>query len=307
MSDAPLLAAASFQQIDLLRQISERPESSSLSDSALVFQLAGPLDVCALRGALEDLIERHAVLRTTMQTAGSLLSQQVYARPLLPVEVCRSESLSAEQVAAEAHASRLSPEEAASGAPLFGAKIVLCADLAVLILRIHHLITDAWSDALLLRDLSELYRVRVEARSPDLPELRLTYMDFARVQHADWPLLRRKVTQHWAKQLAGYPGYVVWPEPAETPDDPYICERVIRPLRAQTLLAVRLAARAHRVTPFLLLVAATTLAIGKVTGQYDLLIGSNVANREDLEKRDLIGYFTNTRLMRMALSAWMDL
>ncbi len=303
MTEETLVVAASFQQIDLLRQISEVPESSRLSDSVLVFLLDGCLNVSALSGALEGLIERHPVLRTTINTSGPVPIQEVHVGPLLPVLISQVKAINPAQVADEARASRLSPEEAASGALLFRAAIVACDGVHLLILRIHHLITDAWSDAVMFRDLSELYRAQVEARPPDLPRLMLTYANFARGQHADWPVLRQRVAQHWAKQLSSYPGYIVLPHPAEVPDDPYICEIVTRSLATQANLAVRQAAQKGRVTPFLILVAATVLAIGEVTGQYDLLIGSNVANREALEKRDLIGYFTNTRLMRIDVTS----
>ena len=306
--DEKSVAPASFQQIDLLRQISEVPVSAERFDGVILLQLDGRLNVSALRGAIEDLVERHPALRTTMNANGPTLSQEIHAGLVLPVMVSQPKATSVAEVAHEVRATRLSAAEAASGVPLFRAGIVVLDGTYLLTLKVHHLISDGWSDAVMLRDLSEFYRARVsDERLPKLPRLSLTYADFARRQHADWPMLRSRVVEHWATQLDGYPGYVVWPRPAETPDDPYECKIVTRVLAARATLGVRSAARAWRVPPFLVLLAATGMAIGDLTGQYDLLIGSNVANREAFEKRDLIGYFANTRLMRIRLTPHMDL
>ncbi len=305
--DNTLIAPASFQQIDLLRQISELPVSAEQFDSVMVFQLNGCLNVPALSGAIEDLVERHPALRTTIHATESGLRQEVSAGLVHPVMVSQAGETSVAEVVHAAHAARLSPAEAASGTPLFRADIVVLYDTHLLILKVHHLISDGWSDAVMLRDLSEFYRARFDKRSPDLPKLSLTYADFARQQHADWPTLRTRVVEHWATRLDGYAAdYVAWPRPAETPDDPYECKVITRNVDTRATRGVCWSARTGRVTPFLVLLAATVMAIGDVTGQYDLLVGSNMANREAFEKRDVIGYFTNTRLMRIHLAADMN-
>jgi Condensation domain len=302
-----LVAPASFQQIDLLRQISEVPESAERFDGVMVFQLTGRLNVSALQGAIEDLVERHSTLRTTMSLDGSILSQVVHPGLVHPVMISQPNTTSVAEIAHEIRATRLSTCEVASGAPLFRAEIIVLDSMYLLALKVHHLISDGWSDAVMLRDLSELYRTRVEERFPDLPRLTLTYGDFARCQHAEWTLLRSRVVEYWTPQLAGYPGAIIWPRPTVLSDHPLECRVVTRDLDAQATLGVRSVAWAWHLPPFLVLVAATVLAIGDRTGRYDFLLGSNVANREALEKHDLIGYFTNTRLMRIRLAPQMDL
>lgn len=301
------VAPASFQQIDLLRKISRVPESGRRYDGIILHQLDGDLNVLALFGAIEDLVERHPALRTTIKAEGPAPIQEIHAGPVLPVKLSQARGSSVFETAHKACATLLSAVEAASGAPLFRAEIIVLDDTHLLVLKVHHLITDGWSDVVMIRDLSELYRARVEERLPDLARLPLSYADFARRQHADWPMLRSRVVEYWMRQLEDYPGFLAWPRPAQTPDDPYECRIITRVLDAQTGLGVRLAARACRVPPFLVLIAATVTAIGDVTGRYDVLIGSNVANREALEKRDLIGFFTNTRLMRVRLTPAMNL
>lgn len=301
------VAPASFQQIDLIRKISRFPEFAEIYDGIAVLQLDGCLNVSALIGAIEDLVERHPALRTTMNAEAPIPSQEIHAGPVLPVMASHSKATSILEAVRKVSATRLSAAEAMTGAPLFHAEIVVLDDTHLLILRAHHLIIDGWSDAIMFRDLAEFYLARVEARSPNLPKLTLTYADFARRQHADWAALQSQVVEYWTQQLEGHPGYVHWPRIAETPDDPYEWQLIRQTLDTQATLGIRLAARDWRVFPFLILVAATVTALGDMTGQYDILVGSNTANREALEKRDLIGYFTNTRLMRIHLAPHMNI
>lgn len=301
------VAPASFQQIDLLRKVSRVPESAERYDGVIVLQLDGHLNVSALIGAIKDLVDRHPTLRTTVNVEATTLTQEIHTGPVLPVMVSHSKGTNILEVVRNTCATLLSGVEAMTGSPLFRAEIVILDDTHLLILKAHHLITDGWSDAIMLRDLAEFYRARVEGRFPDLPKLSLTYADFAQRQHADWLTLRSRVVEYWSQHLAGYPGSVLWPHPAETPDDPYECRYITQALDTQAAIGVRLAARDWRVFPFLILMAATVMAIGDMTGQYDILVGSNIANREALEKRDLIGFFTNTRLMRIHLAPHLNM
>lgn len=305
--DKVQIAPASFQQLELMRRLDKYPESAERFNGIIVYQLDGDVNVPALQGAIEDLVIRHSTLRTTMKAAPPTWQQAIHPEPLLPVCFSQQDGISLDEMLNSCYSAWLTAAEIECGTPLFKAEIVAFDQTHLLILNIHHLITDAWSDAIMFRDLAEFYRARIESRHPNLPELPTTFAEFTQRQHTKWTALKQQVVDSWTSQLADYPGVVQWSPPATMTADPYEWRIVKQDLTAQAAQAVRLAARQWHLFPFQILMAATIMAIGDMTGQYDILVGSNMANREARQKRELIGYFTNTRLMRIRLAAHLDL
>ncbi|PZR52370.1 hypothetical protein DNL40_11880 [Xylanimonas oleitrophica] len=294
-------APLSMQQIDMLGQISLVPETARYFDGFVALELSGDIDHQALVAALDRLVARHGALRTTIVHGTDGLAQRVHSGPPNgPHRVSERAGCAAADVAADLRAGALTQNDVIAGAPLARAHVVRLGGTTLLVLQVHHLVTDGWSDGVLLRDLAELYSARVEGREPRLPELTLTYADLAREQHAAWPVLRELVVPYWERRLVGLPAALWWPPSGDAVAHEHDCGFVtgeVEVWRADVLAAE---ARRLRTSPLALLVTLTARSVARVVeGRPDLLVGSNTANRERRDRRDVVGYLTNTRLARV--------
>lgn len=300
MSDAT--APLTMQQVDMLRQIALVPQTARYFDGFVALELSGEVDHEALVAALDGLAARHGALRTTLDDGPDGLAQRVHdVPPAGPYQVVERVGAVAADVATDLRAAALTREGIHAGAPLARAHVVHLGPTTLLVLQVHHLVTDGWSDGILLRDLNELYAARVEDREPRLPDLTLTYTDWAREQHAAWPGLRERVVPYWEQRLVGLPSAFGWPPSAETPAHEHDCGLVVGQVEASRADSLAAHARRLRASPLAVLVALTARGVaGVLEGRPDLLVGSNTANRERRDKREVVGYFTNTRLARVA-------
>jgi amino acid adenylation domain-containing protein len=185
--------------------------------------------------------------------------------------------------------------------PLFRAQLYrLAPDTHVLMLAMHHIISDGWSMGVLTRELGELYRSFLRQEPVSLPALRVQYRDFARWQRG-W--LRGEVLErelgHWGGRLAGAPQVLELPtdraRPAvESHRGASYAFRLPRELadRLQEL------SRREGATLFMTLLAGFALLLARYSNQQDLLIGTPVANRNRAEIEPLIGFFVNTLVLR---------
>lgn len=173
----------------------------------------------------------------------------------------------------------------------------------VLAIVAHHIVVDAWSMAILRRDLSEFYRAEVERRSPSLPELDVQYADFA-VWQREWlssGSLEEQVG-YWTGRLAGAPDLIELPA-----DHPRPTLQSDRGGHARALLPRDLTARLENLasegdaTLFMTLLAAFALLLSRWGDQADVVVGTPVANRQRTELEPLIGFFANTLALRIDL------
>ncbi|MFJ2269216.1 amino acid adenylation domain-containing protein [Streptomyces sp. NPDC087849] len=255
-------------------------------------RLTGPLDVAALRAALDTVVARHEPLRTRFQEHdGSPV--QVVSEPA-PVPFPLTDVTDAEAFL-RAEAAR--PFDLARG-PVFRASLGrLGATEHVLALSVHHIAADGWSLGLLAQEVSAAYGAFLAGRTPDLPPLPVRYG-----AHAAWRADHPGDLDHWRTALAAMP------QVAELPTDrprPPVRDRtgalhtftVPGPLARQ----VDHLARAHRVTPFMVLMAAFHVLAGRYTGLSDFAVGTPVAGREHPDTGQLIGHFVNTVVLRADL------
>ncbi|RYZ43248.1 MAG: non-ribosomal peptide synthetase [Myxococcaceae bacterium] len=267
-------------------------------------RLTGALDLELLRRALERVVHRHEPLRTTFQLDGDEPVQRIAPPAPLELPVVDLRALSPEQ--REAEVKRLTevevrhPFDLAAGPLLRVSVLVLDAREHLVLLTLHHANFDGWSMSVLMRELSESYRAFAAGTEPMLPELSLQYADFAAWQR-QWlsgEELERQVTW-WRQQLDGQPSVLELPTdrprvPRASP--PGALLPVALPLeltRAVEALCVR-----EGITPFMFLVAALQVLIGRYSGQDDVSIGSSVASRDDTRLEGLLGLFINTLVLR---------
>ncbi|GAA3143368.1 acyl carrier protein [Kribbella aluminosa] len=168
----------------------------------LVIPLEPHYDRSVLQLALDDLVERHEALRTTLARVAGTIVQQVHMKGTLRLETA---DVDATAIAAE-HASRTVDVAAYEPFEVRGgwlARARIChidAELDVLVLSTHHAVCDGWSAGILYRDLAELYRARSEGRAPKLPRLTLQVGDYARWERS---VIRRGPSEYWRAHLDG--------------------------------------------------------------------------------------------------------
>jgi amino acid adenylation domain-containing protein len=267
----------------------------------LALRLVGVLDAGALAGALDAVVARHEALRTRFaaprSVAGHPLQIVEPQAPGLGLSLVDLTGLppGAAPVRALARAEASRPFDLAMGPLLRAALLRLAPGEHVLLLTLHHIVTDGWSLGILVRDL-----VRAHAGLP-LPPLRVQYPDFA-VWQRGWlagaPL--RALVGFWRRELAAAPPRTELPT-----DRPRPAVQTFRggtlPLVFPAELAGRLRAlgRAERATLFMVLLGGFAALLHRVTGQDDLLLGTPVANRTRVETEELIGFFVNTLVLRL--------
>jgi amino acid adenylation domain-containing protein len=273
----------------------------------LPVRLRGALDVDALRAALAECVRRHPALRTTFPEVDGAPVQRIAAAGELPLPV---EDLS--QVAAEAREAALHRRLAELGGrpfalaegPLTRVTLLrLAADEHVLLLAMHHVVSDGWSMGVLFRELGALYGAFARGEPSPLAEPVADYAD-----HAAWQRERltgtalAKPLAYWRRALAGAPA--VLPLPADRPGLPAAGARAMHRLRIPdaALDAARAVAREEGGSLFMALLAAFGALLGRWTGADDLVIGVPNAGRTRKETEGVVGFFVNSLPIRLDLS-----
>ncbi|MCP4660170.1 MAG: amino acid adenylation domain-containing protein, partial [bacterium] len=255
-----------------------------------------------------EVVRRHEVLRTTFTAAGGQPRQVIAGELLLPLPVVDLEPLPAE--ARETEARRLAADEARrpfdlSRGPLIRVTLLrLGAADQVMLVTMHHIVSDAWSIQIFQRELTALYTAfsRGEA-SPELPELRLQYADFAHWQQR-W--LRGEVLEaelgYWRVELAGAPQRLELATDRPRPAVQTFRGRHLGVALSEELSgALAALARRHGATLFMALLAAFKIVLRRWTGQEDIVVGTPIAGRNRREIEGLIGFFVNTLVLRSDL------
>jgi amino acid adenylation domain-containing protein len=271
-------------------------------------RLRGTLDADALRRALTEIVRRHEVLRTSFANREGEPVQVIApaANVLLPV----TELAGLPEAEREAKARELATQETRKPFSLANGPLVrtgllrLAADDHVLLVTMHHIVTDGWSmGGVFFRELATLYRAFTSGQPSPLPELPVQYVDFA-VWQRQWlqgDVLERQLA-YWRDRLAGVP-------PLELPTDrPRPAEQTFRgahqALRLPAELSEHLQAlsRKEGVTLFMTLAAAFQALLSRYSGQDDVAIGTPIAGRNHPAIEGLIGFFVNTLVLRTDLS-----
>ena len=298
---------ASFAQQRLWFLDQLEPESPAYNIPA-AYRLRGPLHVPALEQAISEIVRRHETLRTTFHAADGQPFQRVAPHRPLALPIVDLRGLPEE--GNDARALQLATEEAhrpfdlAQG-PLFRATLVqLAEEEHVLLLTMHHVISDGWSKRVLNRELTALYGAFSTGNPSPLPELPIQYADFA-VWQRQW--LQGEVLEaqlsYWRQQLGGSPPVLELPT-----DRPRPAVQTYRGARQSFRLpkplsdALKALSQREGVTLFMTLLAAFQILLHRHTDEEDLLVGSPIAGRNQVEVEGLIGFFVNTLVLRTDLS-----
>ncbi|WP_438485388.1 non-ribosomal peptide synthase/polyketide synthase [Streptomyces sp. S186] len=275
------------------------PESTEYN-SGMALRLSGPLDLGALRGALDALVARHESLRTTFDTVDGQGVQIVRPAVAVPLPVREAGPVSSDSPDSPAEDAETlirslfaEPFDLRTGPLLRPTLIRVGEDEHVLVLSMHHIVTDGWSLGVVQRELGELYAGRAPAELP--------------VQYADYAVWQRETLtaqaledglEYWRAQLADAPVL-------ELPTDrPRPAERTTRGASYRTVVPAELVARftevcqAQGATLFMGLTAAAQLLLSRYSGQQDVVLGTVTSGRDRAELEDLVGFFVNTLALR---------
>ncbi len=266
-------------------------------------RLRGALDVPTLQRSVRAIVDRHDVLRMTFPVSGGRPMPHV-SPPVAddPVAVVEADGLAA--------ALRLADEQAGTPLDLARGPLLRCllvrlgpADHLIAV-TIHHLVSDAWSIGLFLRELSTLYEAGGHAGAAALPALAVQYLDYAawqRGQHTDE--LRAAQVRHWRERLDGAPPALDLPTARRRlPGQGRTGGRLRTELGADDADALRRLCREHGVTSFLVLLAVLATVLRRWSGQDDVVIGAAVSTRRDTGVDALIGLFVTTVPLRVDLT-----
>ena len=296
--DVPLSYAQ--QRLWFLQQLD--PESVAYN-IPFGIRLRGELDREVLSKSLKELVRRHEVLRTRFEFKDGRPVQVIVAEEELKIEEIDLRGGGEEE--REAEAKRLGQEEAAQPFDLGRGSLVrvkllqLAEQEHVLLVTMHHIVSDGWSMGIMAREIGQLYGAYVKGEESRLAELTVQYGDYA-VWQREW--LQGEVLEeqlkYWRKQLGEM-------EPLDLPTDHVTAwgdesarSGVGFGFRENLSEKLKELSQGEGVTLFMVLLAGLQVVLSKYTGQQDIAVGTVVANRNRVEVEGLIGFFVNTLVLR---------
>ncbi len=279
---------------------------SSVYNLPLSLWLRGPLDPAAVATAIHRIVARHAVLRTTFSWAEDEPAQLVAPAAVMPLPVVdlsglapgRRERVGVDLLSAVAAA----PFDLVSGPLLRPLLLRQTATDHLLLVGMHHIVSDGWSIDILMKELGTQYAAACNGVPDPLPPLPIQYADFAiwQRQRLQGKALDAQL-EFWRRQLAGVTGVLPLPVDRRRPQVQrhrgaaitFRCDRAVA-------RAVGRIAQTTGATAFMVCLAAFQQLLARVTGRADVCIGTPVAGRNQVETEELIGFFVNTLALRIA-------
>ncbi|HEV3049863.1 MAG TPA: amino acid adenylation domain-containing protein, partial [Longimicrobium sp.] len=286
----------------------DRLEAGSAYNLPAALHLSGALDAAALERSLGEIVRRHEALRTVFREVDGGAVQVIapFAGFVLPID----DLSGLDETARETEVQRRAREDASrpfdlAVGPLFRAALLRLADEEhVLLLCIHHIVSDGWSTGVLFRELSALYAADREGNDSPLAEPPVQYADFAVWQREQ---LRGEVLDRqigfWKERLAGAPALLELP--TDRPRPPVQSHRGAREtfdLPRELLDRLQALGRSEGATLYMVMLGAFQLLLSRYSGSEDVVIGSPIAGRTRREVEDLIGFFANTLVLRTDFS-----
>ncbi|BAU65712.1 amino acid adenylation domain-containing protein [Stanieria sp. NIES-3757] len=301
--DLPLSFAQ--QRLWFLAQL--EPESYAYNGSSIL-ELKGELNLEALTASINEIVRRHEVLRTSFTVVDGQPKQKI--APELKINLAISPLQKLSPTERDAEIKRLIQVYTQqvfdlSQAPLFRLNLFeLETNQHLLLLTMHHIISDAWSTGVFIQELSALYTAFVNNQPNPLPELAIQYADFAVWQRQ---LLQGEflATQlnYWERQLSHNLSVLNLPTTRsrqEVTTNPSALETFLIPVELSQ--AIGELSRREGVSLFMTVLAVLQVLLQRYTNQDDIVVGTDVANRNCSEIEPLIGFFVNLLVLRTDLS-----
>ncbi len=270
------------------------------------FRVHGPLSTDRLQRVFDEIAMRHETLRTVFETVDGKPHVKILDHSPVKVEhiVLAKDQNDAAAIEQRIIEEARTPFNLESG-PLTRVKVLQTgAEEFVIVLNMHHIISDGWSMGILMKEVATLYRAFAAGQPSPLPPLKIQYVDFAAWQR-QWLSGRvlEEQLNYWKQKLGhGSPPLQLptdKPRPALPTSNGAHFHFTIESALTQSINDF---CRRKNVTPFMLLLAAFTVLLHKYSGQEDISVGTPIANRNRSEIENIIGFFVNTLVMRSDLS-----
>jgi amino acid adenylation domain-containing protein/non-ribosomal peptide synthase protein (TIGR01720 family) len=283
------------------------PESSAYNIPAVI-RLTGRLNVAALENSINEIVTRHQILRTTFTVVNGEPVQVIGAATRLQLPIIDLQTIP--ETERETEVQRLATQEVQTPFNLETDSLLRISLLRlsqtdhVIFFTMHHIVSDGWSTGILIHELTTLYKADDSGQPYNLPELPIQYVDFA-VWQRQWLQGEVLNTQlnYWKQKLGGDLPVLELPTNRPRP--------AIQTYRGTTqsfilshslTAALKNLSQQQEVTLFMTLLAAFKTLLYRYTGAVDILVGSPIANRNQLGLEGLIGFFVNTLVLRTDLS-----
>ena len=305
--DRPAVVPLSFAQ-SRLWFLSRFEGGAATYNMPTAFRINRELDVEALGAAFDDVIGRHESLRTRYPDIDGVPFQEV-----LPAQAgmwrrggATVVSLPEQDVAGELMALARYRFDLSTEIPIRAQIYSVGPDQHVVGIVVHHIAFDGWSRAPMVRDVGEAYRARTQGRAPEWAPLAVQYVDYTLWQRAQLGDLDDRHSpiaaqlDYWQHALAGVPERLDLPT-----DRPYPAVADYRGATvgidwpAELQQQIRLLARAHNATAFMVIQAALAVLLAKVSASSDVAVGFPIAGRRDPALDELVGFFVNTLVLRV--------
>lgn len=274
-----------------------------MNNIAVRFKLRGKLDIPSLETALIQIVERHEVLRTRVIEYGGVPMQIAESRARFALKVADLRSIAKSERSQEAE--RISIEEARVGfevgvGPLFRGQLLLLEDEdAMLLLTMHHIISDGWSVGIITDELGALYEALRTGKSAELPELAIQYADYALWQK-EWEASGAlgEELAHWKKKVDGFTPLQIRTD-FERPANPHNLGEIVSIVLPRSLTdRMKEIGDQGGCTLFMTMLSAFLVLMQRESGQTDIVLRSPAAGRGRVELEPLIGWFVNPLVLR---------
>jgi hypothetical protein len=271
-------------------------------------RLKGELRKEALDAALSSVVARHEVLRTSFPVVNHNPVQLIH--PAQPFHLAVADLSLLEAESRRREVLRLANEEArrpfdlTKGPLIRGLLIKEQEQEHALLFTLHHIVSDGWSVGVVVREVSRVYDAQLRGEKIETEELEIQYADYA-VWQREWLAgeeLERQMS-YWKEQLAGAPAFLDLPldKPRSSLTEYKGAAKAFM-VPPHVLTALKALSRKEQVTLFMTLLAAFDILLMRYTGQDDIVVGSNIANRNRSEIEGLVGFFINNLVLRTDLS-----
>ena len=291
------------QRLWFLQQL--EPESAAYN-MAFGVRLRGELKREAVEWSLNELVKRHEVLRTRFVEENGVAGAEVAEELKLGMEEEDLSGLGEEE--REERVRGIAEGEARrpfvlGGEALLRARLLRMGEQEhVLVVTMHHMVSDGWSVGIMVREFAELYGAGIEGREPGLEELKIQYGDYA-VWQREWLQgeVMEEQLEYWRKQLGGMEALELGTDHARPAVMSHRGGVVAMQFSGEVTEKLKEVGRREGVTLFMSLLAVLQVVLSKYAGQKDVAVGTPVANRNRVEVEGLIGFFVNTLVLRTDL------
>ena len=303
--ESHLLLSFAQQRLWFLNQLEPNSSAYNIPDA---YSLTGILNITALEQSLNQILHRHEVLRTTFPSLDGQPSQAITPSIALTLQIIdlgehpeiEKDAIAQQIVTREAQQPFNLAQE-----PLFRVKLLRLTEAEyVLLLNMHHIISDGWSFNIFFQELTALYTAFSNGQTSPLPELPIQYTDFAHWQR-EW--LQGEVLEsqlsYWKQQLGGsLPTLQLPTDYPRPPVQTYPGVYQTLELSPDLTKALKTLSQQEGATLFMTLLAAFQTLLSRYSGKEDIIVGTPIAGRNQVETEGLIGFFVNSLAIRTNLS-----